>query len=458
MLNRPELFRFWVVLDRLDLPYCYPKGTKERMRLTTALTIDELRASLCLGPIRPTVRAPRCVPFLRQEVSRFRRGNDGPKHSEAFLSELQRQPFDPDDSAMRAWLQQERRHSGFLPDAKFRDIGKVVVFRVESLKDAQHHAVFSLKYGVRSHSQAQFARNMLYQHALIETRGNLRKAAEILKVSPGAIAQARLAMKLGAEFHQKHKQFEQEDRLAMSPMPEIRMSNGPQFLFDRYAKCWPEAINRARNLLGNTLSDTAAFLLMDLCTRSRPDRTQGDSKAVSWAFHVFSDPREWLGHTGLGRSQFYRALRQLRDAGFIFKHGHRHWVVAYQGPMFKWLCQQGFVASEALADNECVEAIAPGLIEDAVETYDLLVDFQDYRVMRMRAKINDYLEFVFSSVRRTLRVIRDIAVQVYIRTKRLLDYVGVGDRGLSMEAHSDPDPPGHATDGSKLTKSSLSIM
>ena len=380
------------------------------------------------------------------------------------MSVLKRQPFEPDDVAMRSWLQQERRHSGFLPDAKFRDNGRVLAFRVKSIEDAKKHAAFSRRHGMRSLSQAQFARNTMYQVALIETKGNLRKAAEILKVSPGAISQARMAMKLGAEFHRDpDAKFETEDVLAMSPMPEIRLGTGPQPIFDRYAKCFPEVINRVRNLFGVALSDTAVFLLMDLATRSRPDKPyERGGRSVSWAYHIFSAPGEWLVHTGLKRSQFYRALKQLRDAGFLFEHGHRHWVIAYQGPMFKWLCKQGFVAWESLANKEYCEAIVPGLIGEAVETLDMLVDLQDHRPLTMTVKVKNYFDYVFSSVRRTLRVVRDIAVQVYSKTKRLLEFVGFDGRGLSHDAeYSDPDPPdAHAAafSGSNEMKSSLSTV
>lgn len=380
------------------------------------------------------------------------------------MSTVQRKPFEPDDAMMRAWFQQERRHQGFLQDKRFRDNGKVLTFRVKSIQDAKRHASFSKEHGLRSHSQAQFARNIMYQVALIEAKGNMRDAADILKVSPSSICQARAAMQLGVEFHRNpNEKFEKEDVLAMSPMPEIRLSNGPQPLFDRYAKCYPEAINKARNLFGFELSDTAAFLLMDLGTRSRPDNKHREGKALPWAFHIFTDPQEWLEHTGLGRSQFYRALKQLREAGFLFQHGPRHWVVAYQGPTFKWLCRQGFVAWEALANKEYSEAILPELLDDAVGSYDLLLDVAGYRPMLMQHKVRDYFEYVFASVRNVVRGVRNLVVQVYSRTRRLLEFVGLGGQGLSHDAtYSDPDPPeDYATafsGGSRETKSSLSTV
>ena len=380
------------------------------------------------------------------------------------MSTVQRQPFEPDDTMMRAWLQQERRHPGFLPDKIFRDNGKVLTFRVKSIQDAKRHATFSYEHGVKSHSHAQFARNTMYQAALIETRGNMRAAADILKVSPGAICQARLAMKLGAEFQRDpNSKFEDEDVIAMSPMPEIRLSNGPQTMFDRYSKFYPEAINKARNLYGFELSDTAVFLLMDLGTRSRPDKPHKTGKALPWAFHIFTDPQDWLAHTGLSRSQFYRALKQLREAGLIFKHGQRHWVISYQGPTFKWLCQQGFAVWESLANKEYTEVMEPAMVDDAVGAYAVLADYREYRPMLMKAKVQDYFEYVFASVRQTLRVVRDVAVQVYSRTKKLLEFVGLGGRGLYHDAaYADPDPPDdHAatfSGGSKEMKSSLSTV
>jgi len=382
------------------------------------------------------------------------------------VSTVQRKPFEPDDAMMRAWLQQERRHKTFLPDSRFRDVGRVLAYRVKSLEDAKRHAAFSRKNGTRSNSQAQFARNTMYQLALIETRGRLREAAEILGVSPGAISQARLGMKLGAEFHRNpDAKFESHDVLAMSPVPEIRLSSGPQVLFDRYAKCFPEVVNKVRNLFGWELSDTAVFLLMDLATRSRPDKPyERGGRSVSWAFHIFSAPGEWLVHTSLSRSQFYRALKQLRDAGLLFEHGHRHWVIAYRGPMFKWLCQQGFVAWEALANKEYCEATVPGLVEEARGAWDTLCELKNYRPLRLAAVVKDYFEYVFASVRRTLRFVRDVAVQVYSRTKRLLDLVGIGDQGLSHDAAwSDPDPPGDyaaslSGSGTSAMKSSLSTV
>lgn len=355
-----------------------------------------------------------------------------------------RQPLDPDDAFMWAWLQQERRHAGFLPHKVFRDIGKVLTFRVKSLENAKKHAAFSRKHGMRVNSQAQFARNTMFQIALIETQGNLSEAAEILKVSPSTISTARLGMHLGAEFlHRPNAKFDKEDVLAMSPMPEIRLTKGPQNLFDRFSKIWPEAIHRARNLLGFKLTDTAVFLLMDLVTRTKQDRPLGKGeRKVKWAFHIFSDPSEWLARTSLSKGVFYRALKQLRDAGFLFRRKHRHWVIAFQGPMFKWLCQQGFVSWEALANKDFSEAMTPQMTEDAAEALVLLADVKDYQPLKMNTRVRDYFEYVFASVRRTFAKIRDVTVQVFSRTKRLLDNIGFkGEEGQSNGSPcSGPDP------------------
>jgi hypothetical protein len=321
--------------------------------------------------------------------------------------------FSPSDLDMWAWFQHERQNPALLPTA-FRDVGKIVILNTHRVEQAKKHAEFCRKHGIKSRSHAQFARNLMISLALTETVGNARQAAKLLGVESSTISRARPGMWLGEQFHRDpNARFEDFDVAAMSPMPEYRFSGGPENLFARYTKFWPEMIQRCRHLYDYGLSDTALFLLIDLTHRSKAD------DSVNWAFHIYSEPTSWVERTGLKKVTFYRALKQLRNAGLIFQHRHKHWTIAYKGPHFKWLAEHGFI------DRSFISGVrAPCMSEKtAKQLTEVMPRFfaaRDYAPLRLQVRVKDYFTVVFQSIRSAFRKIRSVALRVFRTVPKLL--------------------------------------